>query len=85
MEKQQSSKESSVEKQEIVEAYSKTPETELEDLETLQIDHTGNEVEDTGNTEVPTSPVREATPDIIRKSPVKEVVSTSNLEGEPTF
>jgi len=84
MEKQQSSKESSVEKQEIVEAYSKTPETELEDLETLQIDHTGNEVEDTGNTEVPTSPVREATPDIIRKSPVKEVVSTSNLEDTTT-
>merc|ERR1712193_447898 len=76
-----SSKESSVEKQEV-EGYSKTPETDLEG-ETL-IDQTEGELEETENTEVPTSPVREATPDIIRKSPVKEVVSSSNVVVDTT-
>merc|ERR1712228_1111779 len=32
-------------------------------------------------TEVPTTPIREATPDIIRKSPVKEVVAIENIEN----
>ena len=42
--------------------------------------------ETTGNTEVPTEtyPVREATPDIIRKSPVKEVkeIAIENIEDQ---
>ena len=47
-------------------------------------DQTEGELEETENTEVPTSPVREATPDIIRKSPVKEVVSSSNVVVDTT-
>ena len=83
MEKQSSnnsSKESSVEKQlEKVE-----PETEVEETPVEQ-QQTGSE-ETTGNTEVPTEthPVREATPDIIRKSPVKEVkeIAIENIEDQ---
>jgi len=92
MEKQSSnsSKESSVEKeQEII----SKPEVEPEEVEsevneeemTAVVDQdTGNSEETHENTEVPTEthPVREATPDIIRKSPVKEVVAIDNIEDQ---
>merc|ERR1712051_462733 len=76
------SSESSVEKQQ---ENNTTPEEEK--LET-EVEETSIEpsIETTGNTEVPTEshPVREATPDIIRKSPVKEVkeIAIENIEDQ---
>merc|ERR1712203_876104 len=77
-----SSKESSVEKQP---ENNTTPEEEKLEME---VEETSIEpsTETTGNTEVPTEtyPVREATPDIIRKSPVKEVkeIAIENIEDQ---
>lgn len=77
-----SSKESSVEKQQ---ENNTTPEEEKLEME---VEETSIEpsTETTGNTEVPTEshPVREATPDIIRKSPVKEVkeIAIENIEDQ---
>jgi len=92
MEKQSSnsSKESSVEKeQEIiskpeVEPEEAEPEVNEEEMTAVVDQDTGNSEETHENTEVPTEthPVREATPDIIRKSPVKEVVAIDNIEDQ---
>merc|ERR1712037_835469 len=77
-----SSKESSVEKQP---ENNTTPEEEKLEME---VEETSIEpsTETTGNTEVPSEshPVREATPDIIRKSPVKEVkeISIESIEDQ---
>merc|ERR1712129_597915 len=75
----------SVEKQQ---EYNITPEEEKLETE-VEVEETSVEPsneETTGNTEVPTEthPVREATPDIIRKSPVKEVkeIAIENIEDQ---
>jgi len=78
-----SSKESSVEKQQENNA---TPEEEKLETEVEETSVEPSNEETTGNTEVPTEthPVREATPDIIRKSPVKEVkeIAIENIEDQ---
>merc|ERR1712003_137876 len=59
----------SVEKQEESSAAELTTETTKIESETTEV-------------EVPTTePIREATPDIIRKSPVKEVIAIENIES----
>lgn len=78
-----SSKESSVEKQQ---ENNVTPEEEKLETEVVETSVEPSNEETTGNTEVPTEthPVREATPDIIRKSPVKEVkeIAIENIEDQ---
>merc|ERR1712008_278644 len=78
-----SSKESSVEKQQ---EDNTTPEEEILETEVEETSVEPSNEEKTGNTEVPTEthPVREATPDIIRKSPVKEVkeIAIENIEDQ---
>lgn len=78
-----SSKESSVEKQQ---ENNVTPEEEKLETEVVKTSVEPSNEETTGNTEVPTEthPVREATPDIIRKSPVKEVkeIAIENIEDQ---
>ena len=78
-----SSKESSVEKQQENHA---TPEEEKPETEVEETSVEPSNEETTGNTEVPTEthPVREATPDIIRKSPVKEgkEIAIENIEDQ---